>query len=137
MVIKFIVLAIIFSSSYCLIAMFTKMKQQLNVTLSWLEIVKLSLSGIVAFIADTLGIGSFAVNVALAKLLKTFKDVELPAVSNGAQVLPGALASIFFMQWVAVDLFTLITLTFGACLGGFIGGGIASRLSKQNIHLHK
>ena len=63
-----------------------------------MDYIKLGLSGIVAFIADTLGIGSFAVNVAMAKLLGTFPDEELPAVNNGAQVIPGTIESLFFMQ---------------------------------------
>ncbi len=135
MAIKFIIFSIILTSGACLISMFYKIKSQARVDLSWLDIFKLAISGIVAFIADTLGIGSFAINVVTAKLFGTFNDVELPAVSNSAQVLPGALAAIFFMQWIKVDLVTLLTLTTGACCGGFIGSTLASRLSKQSIRL--
>ncbi|WP_375232622.1 sulfite exporter TauE/SafE family protein [Legionella jordanis] len=109
--------------------------KQPAVSLKPLDYLKLSFSGIVAFIADTLGVGSFAVNVALAKLLDTFPDDELPAVNNGAQVIPGMIESFFFMRLVDVDLTTLLTLVFGTCIGGLIGGNVVSRLSKQAIRL--
>ena len=112
-----------------------QLTQQPAVTLSILEYGKLIGSGIIAFVADTLGVGSFAVNVALAKLLNTFRDDELPAVNNGAQVIPGTIESLFFMRLVDVDLTTLITLVTGTCLGGLIGGAVVSRLSKQAIRL--
>lgn len=109
--------------------------RQSAVFVSKLEYCKLIVSGIVAFIADTLGVGSFAVNIAFAKLFGTFRDDELPAVNNGAQVIPGTIESLFFMQMVDVDLTTLITLVSGTCLGGLVGGFVVSRLSKQAIRL--
>ncbi len=122
-------------SLFCVITMIYKLFRQTPVVLSALDYCKLISSGVVAFIADTLGVGSFAVNIALAKLLGTFHDDELPAVNNGAQVIPGTIESLFFMQLVDVDLTTLISLIFGTCLGGLIGGSIVSRLSKQAIRL--
>ncbi len=115
--------------------MFHGLMKQPAVRLSSLDYLKLTFSGIIAFIADTLGIGSFAVNVALAKLLGTFPDDELPAVNNGAQVIPGTIESFFFMRLVDVDLTTLMTLVLGTCVGGLIGGSVVSRLSKQAIRL--
>jgi uncharacterized membrane protein YfcA len=112
-----------------------KLKKQQPVKLSPVEYCKLSISGIIAFISDTLGIGSFAVNVALAKFLGTFSDDELPSMNNGAQVIPGTLESLFFMQLIEVDLTTLITLILGTSLGGLIGGIVVSHLSKQAIRL--
>ncbi len=89
----------------------------------------------IAFIADTLGVGSFAVNVALAKLMGTFRDDEMPAVNNGAQVIPGTIESLFFMGLVDVDLTTLLTLVMGTCVGGLLGGFVVSHMSKQAIRL--
>ena len=122
-------------SLFCIVTMVYKLSHQTAVVVSTLEYFKLIVSGIIAFVADTLGVGSFAVNVALAKLLGTFRDDELPAVNNGAQVIPGTIESLFFMQLVNVDLTTLLTLVFGTCLGGLVGGAIVSRLSKQAIRL--
>lgn len=135
MAITVITFALLILSFICVIAMFYRLKQQPAVRLSTLDYIKLGFSGIVAFIADTIGIGSFAVNVAMAKLLGTFPDEQLPAVNNGAQVIPGAIESLFFMQLIDVDLTTLITLVAGTCLGGLIGGAVVSHLSKQAIRL--
>lgn len=135
MAIYLIIASIIVLSLICFVVMLLKLKRQPPVVLSTMQYIKLGLSGIVAFIADTLGIGSFACNVALAKLLGTFDDEELPAVNNGAQVLPGAIESLFFINLVDVDLTTLITLVLGTCLGGLLGGFVVSQLSKQAIRL--
>lgn len=135
MTITLITFAILILSLLCVGAMIYRLKQQPAVFLSRLEYCKLVASGVIAFIADTLGVGSFAVNVALAKLLGTFRDDELPAVNNGAQVIPGTIESLFFMQLVDVDLTTLITLVLGTALGGLVGGAVVSRLSKQAIRL--
>lgn len=135
MAIFFIITLVIFFTILCVMAMIYRLKRQTPIQLSTQSYLKLSLSGVIAFISDTLGIGSFAVNVALAKLLKTFPDDELPAVNNGAQVIPGALESIFFMQVFNVEMTTLITLVVGTCIGGIVGGSIVSRLRKQTIRL--
>ncbi len=94
---------------------------------------KLTSSGVVAFFADTIGMGSFAVNIFLAKTLSTFKDDELPAMTNLAQVIPGVIEALFFMTWFQVDLVTLLTLVLATCLGGVIGGFTMTRLNKQPL----
>lgn len=125
---------LIFSVS-CIAVMIYQLRRQPTIFLTTLDYCKLIFSGIMAFISDTLGVGSFAVNVALAKLLGTFHDDELPAVNNGAQVIPGTIESLFFMQIIDVDLVTLFTLVLGTCIGGVIGGNVVSHLSKQAIRL--
>lgn len=135
MAITLIIYIIIILSLVCIVTMLYKWQQQPPVYLSLLDYIKLIGSGITAFIADTLGVGSFAVNVALAKLLGTFPDEELPAVNNGAQVIPGMIESLFFMKLFYVDLTTMMTLVIGTCIGGLIGGSVVSHLSKQGIRL--
>lgn len=130
-----ILIVILVLSLNCVLVMVMKLKRQPKIDVPPLEWLKLSFSGILAFISDTLGVGSFAVNIALAKLLGTFRDDELPAVNNGAQVIPGTIESLFFMKFVEVDLTTLITLVLGTCIGGLVGGSIVSRLSQQAIRL--
>jgi uncharacterized membrane protein YfcA len=122
-------------SCICMVVMVQKLKKQAKVHLSLQDYLKLAGSGVIAFISDTLGIGSFAVNIAMAKLLKTFEDHELPPMVNGAQIIPGALESLFFMKLVSVDMTTLFTLVLGTCIGGLLGGHIVSRMSKQAIRL--
>lgn len=135
MAMKLIMIAIVVLSLFCVGMMLYKLKKQPAVHLSVMDYCKLIISGIIAFIADALGLGSFAVNIALAKLFGTFSDDELPALNNGAQVMPGVIESLFFMQLIDVDLVTLVTLVAGTCVGGLIGGSVVSRLSKQAIRL--
>lgn len=135
MAITLITSLMLFLALICVVLMFYRLKQQTSPALTLVESIKIGVSGIIAFIADTLGVGSFAVNIALAKLLGTFSDEELPAVNNGAQVIPGTLESLFFMQLIDVDLTTMVTLVVGTCLGGLIGGAVVSKLSKQAIRL--
>lgn len=135
MPILFITISMLFLSLFCVTVMFYQLRRQPTILISTLDYSKLIFSGVIAFIADTLGVGSFAVNVALSKLLGTFHDDELPAVNNGAQVIPGTVESLFFMQMMDVDLTTLITLVLGTCIGGIIGGNVVSHLSKQAIRL--
>lgn len=135
MVIQLIMTCIFILTAVTVGVMLFQLKRAPAVVVSSVLKLKLIGSGVVAFVADTIGIGSFAVNIAMAKLLGTFHDEELPAMNNGAQVIPGMFESIFFMQLVEVDLTTLITLVAGTCLGGLIGGRVVSRLSKQAIRL--
>lgn len=135
MAIYLITLSILILSISCVGVMVFKLSRQASEPLSPVMYAKLAISGIIAFIADTVGVGSFAVNVAMAKLLGTFSDDELPAMNNGAQVIPGTIESLFFMQLVDVDLTTLLTLIGGTCLGGLLGGFVVSHLSKQAVRL--
>lgn len=135
MTIFLITIGILILSIFSVSVMVLKLYRQPSETLSSMQYIKLIFSGIMAFIADTVGLGSFAVNVALAKLLGTFGDEELPGVNNGAQLIPGAIESLFFMHLVDVDFATLLTLVSGTCIGGLLGGFVVSRLSKQAIRL--
>jgi uncharacterized membrane protein YfcA len=135
MIVKLTMLSILLLSFICTIVMVYKLKKAPVVRVSKKETVKLAISGILAFISDTIGVGSFAVNIALAKLMNTFQDEELPAMNNGAQVIPGTLESLFFMQLIQVDFTTLFTLVAGTCIGGVLGGSIVTRLSKQGVRL--
>ncbi|MGL5743226.1 MAG: sulfite exporter TauE/SafE family protein [Legionella sp.] len=135
MVIVFITLSILVLSLLCVAVMIVKLIRQPSEPLSVIQYIKLGISGIISFIADTLGVGSFAVNFALAKLTGTFRDDEMPAVNNGAQVIPGTIESLFFMSLIDVDLTTLLTMIAGTCVGGLLGGFVVSHLSKQAIRL--
>lgn len=133
MVIFFITLSILILSLLCVAVMVFKFIRQPSEPLTIMQYFKLATSGVVAFVADTLGIGSFAVNVALAKMMGTFNDDEMPAVNNGAQVIPGTIESLFFIGLIDVDLTTLLTLVMGTCVGGLLGGFVVSHMSKQTI----
>ena len=128
-------LLIISLSVVCLLAMAYKFYTSPKEFLPVKQQIKLAASGFVAFIADTFGVGSFAVNIAFSKIFSSFHDDELPGAVNGAQVLPGAIESLFFMQMVSVDLTTLIVLVAGTCIGGFFGGHLISHMHKQTIRI--
>lgn len=136
MPIQILTVILVLLTLFCVAVMLIKLRKQPSHSLSLVQYGQLIFSGIIAFIADTIGIGSFAVNVACAKFFGTFTDEELPAINNGAQVIPGALESLFFMHFVEVDLTTLLTLVVGTCIGGLCGGFVVSRLmSQQAIRL--
>lgn len=97
--------------------------------------VALACTGVISFVADTIGVGSFAVNIAIAKTFKLAKDIELPGFVNGAQIIPGAIEAVFFLGVLHVDFITLIVLVLGATLGGFVGGIFASRINATAIRL--
>lgn len=135
MAVLIITCCILILSILCVVLMLFKFAKQPREPLTLRQYLTLSICGILAFISDTLGVGSFAVNTALAKLLGTFSDEELPAMNNGAQVIPGVIESLFFIHLVDVDLTTLITLVVATCIGGLFGGFVVSKLSKQAIRL--
>lgn len=136
MAIKLIMFSILCLSGACVLAMLYKLyKEPAAPPIPAIEKIKLAFTGIVAFISDTLGIGSFVVLIAMAKILGTFEDKDLPAINNGTQLIPATLASIFFMKFIQVDLTTLVTLVSGTCIGGVIGGHVVTRLNQQGIRL--
>lgn len=133
MIVQLTFFSILVLSLWCVGVMLYQYKKQPQSPIALKERLKLMISGVLAFISDTIGVGSFAVNIALAKCLNTFKDEELPAMNNGAQVIPGAIESLLFMQVIQVDWMTLGTLVLGTCIGGILGGHIVARLSQQAI----
>lgn len=135
MALKALIFTFLILTFICFMGIVYSLKYQKSSQISLATSSKLFGSGILAFIFDTLGVGSFVVNTALAKILGTARDDEIPAINNGAQVLPGALSAFFFITYVNVDVLTLYTLVLGACIGGIIGGAVVSRLNKQSICL--
>jgi uncharacterized membrane protein YfcA len=94
-----------------------------------------SLLAIIAFIADTVGIGSFAVTIAGCKLGKLLPDEWLPGLTNGAQIIPGIVESILFLHVFHVDALMLILFVSGACFGGIAGGLIVSRMNQHYLQI--
>ncbi len=93
------------------------------------------ISGFFSAIADVIGIGSFAANICFAQLFNTFDDKQLPLAVNAAQVLPGAVVALCFIQWFDVDLNTLLVFVAGVSMGGTLGALWVSRLKEQHIRL--
>lgn len=130
-----LVAAMLIVNALCLGLMAYQAWYDSSASIPFAQKIKLAISGFFSFIADTLGIGSFACNISFAKLFKTFPDEQLPAVNNGAQVLPGLLEAIFFIKIIEVDTTMLLTLISGACIGGVLGGTFMCHLNKQAVRL--
>jgi uncharacterized membrane protein YfcA len=118
-----------------LLLMFFQMLKEKPICIRFAVKLKLIICGFVAFISDALGIGSFAVEVALCKFWKLADDKDLPGILNGAQILPGTIEAIFFLKLVSVDVKTLSILVGGACIGGVLGGLFVSKLKQQTIRI--
>lgn len=124
---------IVVFSIICVGLMIKKLPTQPSNRLTLRDQFQLMTSGVISFFMDTIGVGSFACNIALAKYFKSFKDEELPPMVNGAQVIPGALEAIFFLGLIQVDGLTLIALITATCIGGILGASIVSKLNAQAI----
>ncbi len=103
--------------------------------LSWAGKWRVMLAGFVANIADTLGIGSFAVILAFNKTWKMSPLKQLPGMMNCQSILPTMVQSFLFLKFVEMDLLTLIVFVIGACCGGVIGAFLVVRLKTQKIRL--
>ncbi len=125
LILKSLVLILTLLHSGWLILSAYQNKQILSLT----NKVKLALGSIIAFLADTIGIGSFAINIAFAKAFKLLPTAKLPGFVNSAQVLPGTIQAFIFMTMIDVDLVTLITLAVAASLGGIFGALFVSKIN--------
>ena len=132
MMTKTIIILIILFTSAALLSMLARLKNQRAALIN-----KLSLAtvGIIAFICDGIGIGSFAIEIALCKTFGLIEDTKLPGLVNGAQIIPGAIEATAFLTAINVDPVTLITLVSGTCLGGILGGLWVSELDTKRIEL--
>jgi uncharacterized membrane protein YfcA len=99
------------------------------------QIRECSALAIIAFIADTIGVGSYAVVIAGTKFRKLLPDEWLPGLTNGAQLIPGIVESFLFLHVIHVQPTLLITLVVGACLGGIVGGLVFSRLNQHYLQV--
>lgn len=95
----------------------------------------LLLTGFVANVADTLGLGSFAVVVACNHRWKFVDDKQLPGTLNAHSVLPAMLQSILFLNFVEMDMALLLAFVAAACVGGIFSGLLVSKLDKQTIRI--
>lgn len=132
-VVSLIVILAVSCTAYMVYKIITHQDKETH--LSFAQTIMLAFSGVIAFVGDTIGVGSFAINIAIAKTFKLVKDSELPSLVNGAQVIPGAIEAIFFLGVLHVDALTLGVLVIGATLGGFIGGIYASKINAAKIRI--
>ncbi|WP_300277144.1 sulfite exporter TauE/SafE family protein [Peptacetobacter sp.] len=92
--------------------------------------------GFVANFADTLGIGSFAIVVAMSKALKlNVKDKHIPGMLNVSCTIPAVLEALIFITSVKVDPITLLSLLIAAAAGSVIGAKIISKLDESIVQI--
>lgn len=130
-----IYLCILVLTAICIAIMLQLRLKKKCLPLPWYTRLKLVISGFFASSADSLGIGSFTINIACAKFFNTFEDHELPGLINAAQVVPGAIEALFFLSLIEVETSTLIVLIIATCIGGLIGAHTIVRISQQTIRL--
>ena len=95
----------------------------------------LCFTGFLANIADTIGIGSFVVIVALNRFWSMIPTKNLPGTLNTHSLLPALIQCLAFLTLVKTDIITLITLLSAAILGSFIGASIISKFNKRKIKI--
>lgn len=97
--------------------------------LSLIKKLKLAITGFISGFADTMGIGSFAINMALVKTLKLLPFSSVPGFVNAVQVLPGTIEFLLFIKLIHVSIPTLLTLSIAAAIGGMLGAAFVSKLN--------
>lgn len=103
--------------------------------LSFVAQVKIALIGLVSNFLDTIGIGSFAVIIALRKMLGVMEDdVALIGTMNIQAAITSLAQMLIFLHFVKVDFITVIVAISMIAVGGFLSGFIAVRISKQLVH---
>ncbi len=132
-VVSLIIILSVLCTVYVLYKVITKQDKYNAPTIK--ESIILACTGLVSFISDSIGVGSFAINIAIGRAFKLVKDAEIPGFVNGVQVIPGAIEALFFLGALHVDPITLIVLISGATLGGFVGGIFASKVNTASTRL--
>ncbi|WP_414698469.1 sulfite exporter TauE/SafE family protein [Peptacetobacter sp. AB845] len=98
--------------------------------------VKAGIAGMIGNFFDTLGVSSFAVIIAMGKVMKMkFKDKELPAMLNVSCAIPNITEALIFLTAIEVDPTTLVSMLIAAGMGSYIGAGIVEKLDEKKIQL--
>jgi uncharacterized membrane protein YfcA len=104
--------------------------------LSPLTQIKIGFIGIVSNFLDTIGIGSFAVIVAMRSLLGVMPDdVRLIGTMNIQAMVTALIQALIFLQFVPLDIITLLVAVVMISLGGFLSGLVAVRIDKKLVHM--
>ncbi|MBI2602394.1 MAG: sulfite exporter TauE/SafE family protein [Deltaproteobacteria bacterium] len=112
-------------------------KTSKNVSTPWSGLYKLKLfiSGSIANVFDTLGVGSFAPLTAFDKYWSLIDDRKLPGTLNVQSILPSLIQSFLFMEFVKIDFKTLVFLVVGSSLGGFCGGLVVGKFNRRKVRV--
>jgi hypothetical protein len=99
------------------------------------ERVKILFIGFISNLLDTVGIGSFAVIVALRKVLGVMPDdVKLIGSMNIQAVITALAQMLIFLHFIDLDLTTMLVAITMISLGGFLSGILATKINKKIVH---
>ncbi len=97
---------------------------------------KIALIGLVSNFLDTIGIGSFAVIIALRKILSVMDDdVRLIGSMNIQAAVTSLAQMLIFLHFVKVDLITVIVGIVMLAVGGLCSGFVVIRINKRTIQM--
>jgi uncharacterized membrane protein YfcA len=93
------------------------------------------LIGFVTNFFDTLGIGSFATTTAIFRLFRLVPDESIPGTIIVGDALPVLTQALLFISIVSVDPQQMTMLIVVCVIGGWIGAGVVSSLSRRAVQL--
>ncbi|HMT01881.1 MAG TPA: sulfite exporter TauE/SafE family protein [Burkholderiales bacterium] len=95
---------------------------------------KIGFIGFIANLLDTIGIGSFAVIIALRRILNVMTDdVKLIGTMNIQAVITALAQTLIFLHFISLDIITLLIAISMITLGGFLSGLVAVRIDKKIV----
>ncbi len=107
-----------------------------NERLSSLSQIKIAFIGFVSNFLDTIGIGSFAIIIAIRNLLGIMPDdVRLIGTMNIQAMVTALVQALIFLHFIPLDIITLLVSIAMIALGGFLSGLIAVRIDKKIVHI--
>src|SRR4051812_38165366 len=89
--------------------------------------------GFVTDFLDALGIGSFATTTTLYRLKGAVADEKIPGTLNVGHCIPTFAQAFIYTTIIEIDPTTLVTLIVASVLGGWLGAGIVTRLSRRGV----
>ena len=85
---------------------------------------------------DTVGIGSFAVIIAMRRMLGVMPDdVKLIGSMNIQAVITALAQMLIFLHYIKLDLTTMLVAIAMITIGGFISGIFATKIKTKTVHM--
>lgn len=120
--------------SIAIIIWFVKFYTKENLTK--IEQIKIFIIGFVSNLLDTVGIGSFAVIVAMRRLFGVMPDdVKLIGSMNIQAMITALVQMLIFLHYIKLDIITLLVAVIMIALGGFLSGLLVVSVDKKIVHL--
>ncbi|WP_027634364.1 sulfite exporter TauE/SafE family protein [Clostridium hydrogeniformans] len=95
----------------------------------------LGLSGLITNFLGALGIGGFAILMAILRFFKLSEDKTLPGTLNVSCTIPVVVQAMIFITVIKVDALTLFSMLISAAIGAFVGAGIVSKFDEKKVQI--